>query len=197
MQARLGDEVAVDRGADGRDVADVFDHSRKREGHDRDDRGDGKPRVEVAREREDRVLEGDGQADPGSGGNAREVNFAEHNGEQVGHEHAEQDRNNLHHPAAPDVRDDDDGDRNDGDKPVRRGVRDGRAREDKANRDDDRARDHGREELHHAKRAEAAEERREHEVEKTRACDAQAGIGQKLGLAVRGDSGITCDEGER
>lgn len=52
------------------------------------------------------------------------------------------------------------------------------------------ARDHGREELHNAKRTEAAEERGEHEVQKTRARDAQTSIGQKLGLAVRCDSGI-------
>lgn len=59
------------------------------------------------------------------------------------------------------------------------------------------ARDHGREELHNAKRTEAAEERGEHEVQKTRARDAQTSIGQKLGLAVRCDSGIARDEGER
>jgi len=197
MQARLGDEVAIDRGADGRDVADVLNHGRERKRHDRNDSRDGKPRIEVAREREDRVLEGDRQADPRSGGDAREVNFAERNGEKVGHEHAEQDRDNLHHAATPDVRYDDDGNRHDSDKPVRRGVRDGGAREDKADRDDDRACDHGREELHHAKRAEAAEERGEHEVQKTRARHAQASIGQKLGLAVRCDSGIARDEGER
>ena len=197
MQARLGDEVAVDRGANGRDVADVLDHGRERKRHDRNDSRDGKPRIEVAREREDRVLEGDRQADPRSGGDAREVNFAERNGEQVGHEHAEQDRDNLHHAAAPDVRDDDDSDRHDSDKPVRRGVRDSGTREDKANRDDDRACDHGREELHHAKRAETAEQRGEHKVEQARARNTQAGIGQKLSLAVRCDSGIARDEGER
>ena len=125
------------------------------------------------------------------------VAAAERNGKQVGHEHAEQDRDDLHHAEAPDVRDDDDSDRDDGDEPVRRGVRDSGARENKADRDNDRARDHGREELHHAKRAEAAEQRGEHEVQKTSARHAQASIGQKLGLAVRCDSGIARDEGER
>ncbi len=109
---------------------------------------------------------------------------------------AEQDGDDLDHAATPDVGDHDDGDGHDGDHPVRGGVLDGRGCQDEADGDDDGAGDHRREVAHDVRRAEHAEQRREHEVQKARARDAQARVGQKFRLACRGDGGVTRDERE-
>lgn len=58
-------------------------------------------------------------------------------------------------------------------------------------------RNYGREEAHNARGAECAEERRKHQVKQAGACDAQACVGQKFGLAVGGDGSVARDERER
>lgn len=57
-------------------------------------------------------------------------------------------------------------------------------------------RNYGREEAHDARGAECAEERRKHQVKQAGARDAEACVGQKLGLAVGSDGSVARDERE-
>ena len=168
------------------------------ERHDGDDGRDGQTRVELRTEDgEHRIVPGERHADPRRLSNAREVHDARGGRHDVRPHHAQQDGDDLDHALAPDVRDDDDGDGHERDGPVRRRVRDGRAGQDEADGDHDGAGDHGREEAHDARGPEHLEQRRQHEVQQTRARHAQAGVRQQVGLAVRRDGRVARDERER
>ena len=83
VQARIFDEVLAHGGGDGADVADVLDHGRQSDRHDRDDGGDQQAAVGLAEEGEDRVLKRDRQTDPARGSHAGEVNLTEDSGQRV------------------------------------------------------------------------------------------------------------------
>lgn len=56
---------------------------------------------------------------------------------------------------------------------------------------------HRREETHNALGAKGTEQGRQHRIEQAGAGYAQAGVGQKLGLSVGRDCGITSNKGKR
>ena len=143
------------------------------------------------------VVPHDGQTDPGGGCDAREVDLAQRGRNGIAHHNAQQNRHDLDHAAAPDVADDDHGHSDNGDKPVGLAVGNGRARQDQADGKDDGAGHHRRKEAQDAHRANGAEQGRKHRIEQAGAGNAQAGVGQKLGLAVGCNGGIPRDKGKR
>ena len=198
MQTGVGNVVALAGGANSRDIADMLDHGRKGQRHDGDDGRRGKTAIELrSKERKHGVVPHDGQTNPGSGGNARKINFAEHGGNGVAHHNAQQNRHDLNHATAPDVADDDHGHSDNGNKPIGLAVGDGRACQDQADGNDDGTGHHRRKEAHDALGAKGAEERRKYRIEQAGAGNAQASVGQKLGLAVGRDCGITGNKGKR
>ena len=198
MQTRIGDVVTLASGANGGDIANVLNHGRKGQRHDGDDSRRGKTAIELrAKERKHGVVPHDGQTDPRSGGNARKINLAQHRRDSIAHHNAQQNRHDLDHAAAPDVADDDHGHGDNGNKPVGLAVGNGRARQDQADGNDDGTGHHRRKEAHDTLGAKCAEQRRQHRIEQAGAGNAQAGVGQKLGLAVGCNGGITRDKGKR
>ena len=198
MQAGIGDVVTLASGADSRDITDMLDHGRKGQRHNGDDGRRGKTAIELrAKERKHGVVPHDGQTDPRSGGNARKIDLAERSGNGIAHHNTQQDRHDLDHAAAPNVADDDHCHSDNGNKPIGLAVGDGRACQDQADGNDDGAGHHRREEAHDALGAKRAEQSRKHRIEQAGTSYAQAGVGQKLGLAVGRDCGITGNKGKR
>ena len=198
MQAGIGNVVALAGGANSGDITDMLDHGCKGQRHDGDDGRRGKAAIELRpKECKYGVVPHDGQANPGSGCDAREIDLAQRSRNGITHRNAQQDRHDFDHAAAPDVADDDHCNSDNGDKPIGLAVGNGRACQDQTDRNDDRASHHRWEEAHDALGAKGAEQGRQHRIEQTGAGYAQAGVGQKLGLAVGRDGGITCDKGKR
>ena len=92
--------------------------------------------------------------------------------------HAQQNGDNLDHALAPDVRDDDDHDGDERQRPVRGRVRHSRTGEIQADEDDDRAGDDRGEEAHDLLRADELEQQRQHQIQKTRDHDAAHRVGE-------------------
>jgi len=201
VQARILDEVAAAGGGDGGDVADVLDHGGERDRHDRDDGAEQESVVDLAGEQaEDGLALVDGNADPGGLAHGLGEIVADgrvkRDGDEIGADDAEQDRDDLDHALAPDIGGDDDHDGHEGDAPVDGAVVDGALREREADGDDDGARDDRREVAHDLLAAEELEEGREEDVHEAGAGDAEAGVGQQLGLLVGGDGEIAGEERE-
>ena len=198
MQTGIGNVVALASRTDSRDIADMLDHGREGQRHDGDDGRRGKTAIELRpKECKHGVVPHDGQTDPRSGGNAREINLAERSRNGIAHHNAQQNRHDLDHAAAPDVADDDHCHGDNGNKPIGLTVGDSRACQNQADGNDDRASHHRREEAHNALGAKGAEQDRQHWIEQAGTSYAQAGVGQKLGLAVGRDCGITGNKGKR
>ena len=162
-------------------------------------------RSKVASAREIIALTGDaaqviaqaGQANPGSGCDARKIDLAQRSRNGIAHHDAQQNRHNLDHAATPNIADDDYGDGNHGNEPVGLAVGNSGACQDQTDRNDDGASHHRREEAHDALGTKRTEERREHRIEQAGAGNAQTSVGQKLGLAVGRNRGIASDKGKR
>ena len=198
MQTRIGDVVTLASGADSRDVTDMLDHGRKGQRHNGDDGRRGKAAIELrAKERKHGVVPHDGQTDPRSGGNARKIDLTQRSRDGIAHHDAQQDRHDLDHAATPNIAYDNDGHSDNGNKPIGLAVGDSRACQDQADGNDDGAGHHRRKEAHNALGAKGAEQRCQHRIEQTGAGNAQAGVGQKLGLAVGRNCGITGNKGKR
>ena len=159
------------------------------------------------KEAEDGLLHLDGQGEPLGFGNVGDEGRAgigvKDDGQHIRADDAEEDRDDLDHALAPDVGGDDDEDGRDGDPPVAGAVIDGGGGQVQADGDDDGAGDDGREEAHDLLGAERLEQSREDDIHKTRARDAETGIGQHLevGLVLllaehRSDGGVAAEEGE-
>lgn len=137
MQARIGDEIALARGANRRDVADMLDHRGEGERHDGDDRGNGEACVEAgAKQREHGVVPAEGQADPRGFGHAREIDLAHCGRGGVTYHHTNKDGDDLHHAASPNIADHNGCDSDNRHNPVGGAVRNGRTRQDKADAND-------------------------------------------------------------
>ena len=176
----------------------MLDHRGEGERHDSDDRGNGEARVEArAKQREYGVVPAERQADPRGFGHAREIDLAHGGCGGVAYHHADKDGDDFHHAASPNVAYHDGCDGDNRHDPIGGAVRDGGACQNEADANHDGTRDHGREEAHDACGAECAEERRKHQIKQASACNAEARVGQKLGLAVGSDGGVACDERER
>ena len=176
----------------------MLDHGRKGQRHDGNDGRRGKAAIELrAKERKHGVVPHDGQANPGSGCDAREVDLAQRSRNGIAHHNAQQNRHDLDHAAAPDVADDDNGNGNDSHKPVGLAVSNSGTCQDQADGNDDGTSHHRRKEAHDALGAKRAEQGRQHRIEQAGAGYTQAGVGQKLGLAVGRDCGITGNKGKR
>ena len=199
MQTGVGDVIAIAGGADGGDVANVLDHRSQSDGHDGNDSRHRQAGIHVSagKQAKNRVLPQDGQANPRRSGHAGEINLAHERRKHIRHKNAHENGDNLNHALTPNVAHDDSGDGDDGNEPVRLAVGDSRASQNEANGDNDGPCHHGREETHDLLCAEDPEQRSQHQVEKARARNAQAGIRQKRGLTVRGDGGIARDKGKR
>ena len=192
MQTGVLDEVPAGGGGDGGDVADVLHHGGDGDGCHDQDRG----HVELG---DDELL----QTHEVGAGHLGEVHLTGDQRHDVRAYHAQQDGDDLDHALAPDVGGDDDEDGRDGDPPVAGAVIDGGGGQVQADGDDDGAGDDGREEAHDLLGAERLEQSREDDIHKTRARDAEAGIGQHLevGLVLllaehRSDGGVAAEEGE-
>ena len=176
----------------------MLDHGRKCQRHDGNDSRRGKAAIELRpKERKHGVVPYDRQTNPGSGCDTREIDLAQRSRNGIAHHDAQQDRHDLDHAAAPDVTDNDHRHGDNGDEPVGLAVGNGGARQDQTDRNDDGASHHRRKEAHDALGAKRAEECRKYRIEQTGAGNAQAGVRQKLGLAVGRDGGITGNKGKR
>ena len=180
MQTGIGNVVALASRTDSRDIADMLDHGREGQRHDGDDGRRGKTAIELRpKERKHGVVPHDGQANPGSGCDARKIDLAQRSRNGIAHHNAQQNRHNLNHATAPDVADDDNGNANDSHKPVGLAVSNSGTCRDQADGNDDGASHHRREEAHDALGAKGAEERRQHRIEQAGTSYARAGVGQK------------------
>ena len=176
----------------------MLDHSCKGQRHDGDDGRRGKTAIELrSKERKHGVVPHDGQANPGGGCDAREVDLAQRGRNGIAHHNAQQNRHDLDHAAPPNIADDDHGHSDNGNKPIGLAVGDSRACQDQADGNDDGTGHHRREEAHDALGAKGAEQRCQHRIEQAGAGNAQTSVGQKLGLAVGCNGGITRDKGKR
>ena len=138
MQTGIGNVVALASRTDSRDIADMLDHGREGQRHDGDDGRRGKTAIELRpKECKHGVVPHDGQTDPRSGGNAREINLAERSRNGIAHHNAQQNRHDLDHATAPDVADDDNGNANDSHKPVGLAVSNSGTCQDQADGNDD------------------------------------------------------------
>ena len=175
-------QIVLARGRrDGAHIADVLDHRSQRDRQDGDDSCHDQTPVGRLEDCESRVLHLERQAEPGSFLHAAEVTQTAAGGYDVRAQHAEQDRHDPDHTLAPDVAHDDDDDGQQGDPPVGAAVADGGTRKCQTDGDDDRARDHGREEAHDFLRAEGGEQAGQDEIHQTGTGDTDAGIGQRFG----------------
>ena len=198
MQAGIGNVVALTSRSDGGDIANVLNHGRKGQWHDGDNGRRGKTAIELrSKERKHGVVPHDGQANPGGGCDAREVDLAQRGRNGIAHHNAQQNRHDLDHAAPPNIADDDHGHSDNGNKPIGLAVGDSRACQDQADGNDDGAGHHRREEAHDVLGAKCTEQRCQHRIEQAGAGNAQTSVGQKLGLAVGCNGGITRDKGKR
>ena len=210
VQARVFDVVAVAGGGDRGHVADVLDHGGEAQRDDGDHGGQKQVAVEIIahEQADDGALHVDGQRDPFCFRNVFDNILTDSriddDGQHIGADDAEEDRDDLDHALAPDVAGDDDGDGHDGDPPVLGAVVDGGGGQIQADGDDDRARDDRREEAHDLARAERFEQGREDDIHQARAQNAEAGVGEhlKVGLILefaehRGNSRVAAEERER
>ena len=207
MQAGIFNVVAVAGGGDRGHIADVLDHGGKRQRDDGDDSGQKHVRVNIAggEQAEDGLLHLDGQCEPFCFGDIGDEICAdvrvEDDGQNIGADDAEQNRDDLDHALAPDVGGDDDEDGGDGDPPVAGAVIDGGGGKVQADGNDDGAGDNGREEAHDLFRAEGLEQAGQNDIHKACAGYAEAGVGKhrKVGLVAvehGGDGCIAAEEGE-
>ena len=202
MQTRILKVVDAGRRRNRAHVSDMLHHCGEGNRENGDYGSHDKTPVRILEHGETGVLPLERQADPCGLLDRSEIHLTEAGGDNIRAEDTEQDRHDLDHPAAPDVADDDDGHREDGDPPVLVAVLDGRARERESDCDDDRSRHYRREETHHLLGAESGEEPRKDEIHEPRAEHAYAGIrkrlgeGHPLGHTHLGHSGITAEERE-
>ena len=215
MEAGVFQVVALTGGGDGAHIADVLHHGGQGQGHDGHRRGEEHPAVQVraAEQTEQRILELEGEPDPGSVDQRLDldrvhdlhpVDLAD-GGHCVGTHHAQQDGDDFDHSLAPDVAAHHNGDGDEGDGPVGSAVGDGGGAEGQADTDDDGAGDDGREVTHDPFGAKDAEQGGKQDIHQSGQHDAEAGVGQHLrvgdcvAIAVGehgGDGLIAADEGE-
>ncbi len=131
VETWVREEVALDGGADGGDIADVFHHGGGGERRDDEDGADDAAEViaGVGEDWEDGFVPMEGEADPRCRGDVGEVDarapaydVAIEEGREVADDDADEDWDNLDHALAKDGGEDDRDDARDGDWPARGGA---------------------------------------------------------------------------
>ena len=196
MQARLHQEVLVDGGGDGADIADVLHHSGDGQGDDGDAGGDEHPGVNAVGEKtEDGGVLVYGDANPVGGshslGNSGAGGGINDHGDQVGDYNADEDGDDLDHALAPHIANDNHNDGDDGHQPVGAAVVDGGRGKDQADGDDDGTGDDGREEAHDLVDAHGLDDAGQNDIHQARNRHGKAGVRQQVSLAVGGDCPVT------
>ena len=180
VQAGVIDIVVADGGADGGDIAHMLHHGSQCDGDDGEQSAD-ELRAAVDGEQTHGLLV-QGDAEPGRVGDLLEVHGTGDQSHRVGHQHTDQDGQDLDHALTPDVADNDHAQRHKGQQPVGLAVGDGRRCQDQTDGDDDGAGDHRREELHDAADAKGGDEQAGHQIHQAGESDSSTGVRQHLGV---------------
>ena len=170
----------ADGSADGGDIAHMLHHGSQCDGDDGEQSAD-ELRAAVDGEQTHGLLV-QGDAEPGRVGDLLEVHGTGDQSHRVGHQHTDQDGQDLDHALAPDVADNDHAQRHKGQQPVGLAVGDGGGSQDQADGDDDGASDHRREELHDAADAKGGDEQAGHQIYQAGESDGGTGVRQHLGV---------------
>ena len=170
----------ADGSADGGDIADVLHHGSQCDGDDGEQRADELRAAVNGKQAHSLLVQGDAQ--PSGLGDLLEVHCAGDQCHCVGDQHTDEDGQDLDHALAPDVAHDDGAQCHKSQQPVCLTVGDGRGSKDQADRDDDGAGDHRREELHDAADAKGGDQQAGHQIDQTGERDGSAGVGQHLGV---------------
>ena len=180
VQAGVIDIVVADGGADGGDIAHMLHHGCQRNGDDGEHCADELRAAVDGKQAHGLPVQRD--AHPCSLRNALEVHCTGHQCHCIGHQHTDEDGQDLDHALAPDVADDDRAQCHEGQQPVCLTVIDGRGGQDQADRNDNGASDHRREEFHDAADAKGGDQQAGHQIHQTGKCDGCTGVGQHLGV---------------
>ena len=208
MQSGVSNKVLADGGGYRANIADVLDHGRQGQRNDGEQCAQEHAGVNIhAEEVEHAVFPYDGQADPLGGCDLFRDSYAgggiNDHGDDVRADNSEEDGDDLGHALAPNVEADNDNDRSYRYEPVCIAVVDSRGGQDQTDADDDGACDYRGEELHDLFYAECLEQRRQDDIHKSCAGNAEAGIneqvavdGNSAGGIKAGDGVVAADEGE-
>ena len=180
VQAGVIDIVVADGSADGGDIAHMLHHGSQCDGDDGEQSAD-EFRAAVDGEQTHGLLV-QGDAEPCRVGDLLEVHGTGDQSHRVGHQHTDQDGQDLDHALTPDVADNDHAQRHKGQQPVGLAVFDGRGSQDQTDGDDDGAGDHRGEEPHDAADAEGGDQQAGHQVHQAGEGNGGAGVGQHLGV---------------
>ena len=150
---------------------------------------------------EDGAVPVDGKAEPfclaDSGSHVGTGCGINNHGKKIGHQNTEKDRHDLGHSFAPHIEADYHCDGNHGDKPVGFTVCNGGRGKGKADCDDDRTGDNGREKAHDFFYTEGFEQGSQNNVHQSCNGNTEAGIRQKCRVTVWCNGGVPADESER
>lgn len=127
------------------------------------------------------------QSDQFRGGHAGEVHLVGNQRYHIGDHNAQQNRNDLDHALAPNVRRDNNSDGQKGQPPVRGGVIDRAGGQGQANEDDDGPGDYGGQVAHDLAHAQQPDQSGQHQIHQASYHDAAQGVGQ---LFLSGHIGI-------
>ena len=180
VQAGVVDIVVAHGSTDGGNVAHMLHHGSQCDGDDGEQSAD-ELRAAVDGEQTHGLLV-QGDAEPGRVGDLLEVHGTSDQSHRVGHQHTDQDGQDLDHALTPDVADNDHAQRHKGQQPVGLAVGDGRRCQDQADGDDDGAGDHRREELHDAADAKGGDEQAGHQIHQAGESNGGTGVRQHLGV---------------
>ena len=194
LKAGIFDEVALGGGGDGRDIADVLHHGGDGDGgHDQNG-----GHVELAhlegRQTHPAGLGHGGEVQNGGTVRIGDAHSIQDERKHIGDQHAHQDGDDLEHSLAPDVEDDDDGQRHNGDEPVGGGIGNGGTGQGQADADDDGAGDHRGQKAHDPLDAHDLDDQCQHQIQKTGDDHAAAGIGD-LVIGAHGGIGAAVQVG--
>ena len=180
VQAGVIDIVVADGGADGGDIAHMLHHGSQCDGDDGEQSADELRAAVNGEQTHGLLMQGD--AEPGRVGDLLEVHGTGDQSHRVGHQHTDQDGQDLDHALTPDVADNNGTQGHKSQQPVGLAVGDGGGGQDQTNGDDDGACDHRREEFHNAADAKGGDEQADQQVQNAGQCHARAGVGQHFGI---------------
>ena len=194
--------IAFTGGGDGTDIADMLNHGCKRERNNGKNGCPEQVRIKIPVEKtEDGAVPVDGKAEPfclaDSGSHVGTGCGIDNHGKKIGHQNTEKDRHDLGHSFAPHIEADYHCNGNHGDKPVGFTVCNGGRRKGKANCDDDRAGNNGREIAHDFFYTEGFEKGSQNNIHQSCNGNTEAGVRQKCRITVWCNGGVPADESER
>ena len=195
VQAGVTDIVAAGGGADGGNIADVLHHGCNGNGHDGEQGAD--EFFAAVNGKQTHGLFVDGETDPGGLADGGKVNRTSYQGNRIADQNTDQNGQDLDHAFAPDVADDNGGQRHKSQQPVALAVVDGGRGQDQANGDDDGAGDNRREEPHDAADAEHRDQPADQHIQQAAERNGCAGVGQvfRVGTVIA-DNGKAAQVGK-